>query len=85
MMCFELKNINLCLLISTKNDAENMIGLINERFSKKEMGEGEEKGSVITPMLLMLNEHLHMSWTNETVIENKQEEKDRNEVQCGSQ
>ena len=60
-MCFELKNINLCLLISTKNDAENIIGLINERFSKKEMGEEEKKGSVITPMLLMLNEHLHMS------------------------
>ena len=60
-MCFELKNINLYLLISTKNDAENIIGLINERFSKKEMGEEEEKGSVITSMLLMLNGHLHMS------------------------
>ena len=63
-MCFELKNIKLCLLISTKNHAENMIGLINERFFKKEMREEEKKGSVITPMMLMLNGHLHMSGTN---------------------
>ena len=41
-----------------------MIGLINERFFKDEMGEEEEKGSVITPMMLMLNGHLHMSGTN---------------------
>ena len=61
MMCFELKHRNLCLLISTKNHAENITGLIRERFSKKEMGEEEEKGSVITPMMLMLNGHLHMS------------------------
>ena len=64
MMRFELKNIKLCLLISTKNHAENIIGLIKERFFKKEMGEEEEKGSVITPMMLMLNGHLHMSLTN---------------------
>ena len=63
-MCFELKNIKLCLLISTKNHAENIIGLIKEKFFKKEMGEEEEKGSVITPMMLMLNGHLHMSGTN---------------------
>ena len=60
-MCFRLKNINLCLLISTENHAENIIGLIKERFSEKEMGEEEEKGSVITPMMLMLNGHLLMS------------------------
>ena len=60
MMRFKLKNIKLCLLISTKNHAENIIGL-NERFFKKEMGEEEEKGSVITPMMLMLNGHLHVS------------------------
>ena len=60
-MCFKLKNINLCLLISTKNHTENIIGLINERFSEKEMGKEEEKGSVITPMMLMLNGHLLMS------------------------
>ena len=33
---------------STKNHAENIIGVINKIFSKKEMGEEEEKGSVIT-------------------------------------
>ena len=58
MCLIELKHINLCPLISTKNHAENIIGLINERFPKKEMGEEEEKGSVITPMMLVLNGHL---------------------------
>ena len=58
MMCFQLKNINPCLLISTKNHAKNIIGLINKIFSKKEMGEEEEKGSVITTMMLVLNGHL---------------------------
>jgi len=60
-MCFKLKNINLCLLISTKNHAENIIGLIKKRFSEKDMDEEEEKGSVITPMMLMLNGRLLMS------------------------
>lgn len=43
-MCFELKNIKLCLLISTKNHAENMIGLIRREIFQERNGRRRKEG-----------------------------------------